>query len=157
MNMNMKRGLWRLWLVSTVLLVITVFAMNYRAIEIEFEEQADIEELLADGGLGVPVLCAEAAKKHAGEGKFTSNALGDDQKFCWFPFSTVRKSWPEYSSHSDLDLLEEFYLKAGQYLPRSQPWLVAFRIAASGMGLPLVALALGWAAAGFTGASRKAE
>ncbi len=152
--MDMKRGFWRLWLISTVLIVTIVFSVNYGTIEKEFDKQAMFQELIADGSVGVPVLCADARKRQMGKEKIIFKAPGGRES-CYYPFSKVRAFWPEYNNRADIDLVEELFHEAGDYIFRGQPLMAALRLLALGLALPLVALAFGWAAAGFAGASRK--
>lgn len=153
--MNLRRGFWRIWMVSTVLIMAFVFAQGYSAIESEFDQQARVQELLADGGLGVPVPCDEAVKRQMGKENLAHRSALNDKKSCYYPFSKVRTFWPEYAARPDVELMEDLYDDAGDFLARGEPLLMVLRLLALGLALPLVALAFGWAAAGFAGASRK--
>jgi hypothetical protein len=153
--MNVKRGLWRIWLVSSLLLATAVTVMNYSQIKTAFEQKAAVEELLADGGDGVPEPCAEAARRKMDAADRTTTPIGAKESYCWYPLSEVREHWPEYADQSNLDFVEDFYLRAGSFLPRAYPWELLALAMSAGLGLPLVTLAFGWAVAGFAGAARK--
>jgi hypothetical protein len=139
-----------------MLFVTYVVASHYSDVRAEFEQQASIDELLADGGLGVPVPCVEATKREMGKENLTHTSLSN-QDYCYYPFSKVRKFWPEYSNRPDIDLMQDLYRQAGDFLARGEPLLAALVIASIAMGLPLVVLAFGWAVAGFAGVSRKPD
>jgi len=145
----------RIWLVLTVLFMAFVFAQSYNSIQNEFDEQASVQELLADGGLGVPVPCDEAARRQMGKEKLAWTSVLSGKKSCYYPFSKIRKFWPEYAGQPDIKLMEDLYREAGDFLARGEPHLMTFRIAALGMIPPLAVLAFGWAIAGFAGAARK--
>ena len=57
--MNWRRGLFRLWIVGTVLFVIAVAFVSYSEIKQQFDDVALMHVLEADE-LAVPVLCADA-------------------------------------------------------------------------------------------------
>lgn len=153
--MNLKRGFLRIWLVSTVLFMAFVFAQSYGSIQSEFDDQAGVEELRADGGLGVPVPCDEAARRKMGKEKLAYTSVLSGKKSCYYPFSKIRKFWPEYADQPDIQLMRDLYRGAGDSLATGEPLLMTLRIAALGMIPPLAVLAFGWAVAGFAGAARK--
>jgi hypothetical protein len=153
--LNLKRGFLRIWLVSTVLFMAYIFAQGYGSIQSEFDDQARVEELRADGGLGVPVPCDEAARRQMGKENLAFTSVLSGTKSCYYPFSKVRKFWPEYAGRPDRELMKDLYRDAGDRLSTGEPFLLMLRIAAFGMIPSLAVLALGWAVAGFAGASRR--
>ena len=88
--MNWRPGLFRLWIVGSVLLVIAVAFISYGGIKAEFASDAAIwpDEIL------VPVLCANA--RGVAEADYIK--MGD---YCWYAMSIVRRLYPEYKDLSD--------------------------------------------------------
>lgn len=135
--MNARRGMFRLWVVVSILFATIVGAVSYDGIHNEF--RATVK--------GVPVDCAKAL---GAEGTDYANIAG----VCWYPIETFRRFYPEYHGLSDRVLSEKLWAKAG--IPTEKhhhPWKMVFDTVALAFGIPLAILALGaglgWAFAGF--------
>jgi hypothetical protein len=154
---NLRRGLFRLWIVGSALFVLAVAFVSYSDIKNQF----DGPELF------VPVLCGEARGK-AG----TDYAVKDKRKphqwdmsiernpsdTCWYGMSNFRTSYPEYKALQDQELIRKRHEALGtltfdDLIPVSNPWATLGTWAGIAFGIPLIVLALGsslvWAFSGF--------
>ena len=140
--MNWRPGLFRLWIVGSVLFVIAVAFISYADIKAEFASAAAIwpDEIL------VPVLCANA--RGVAEADYIKR--GD---YCWYAMSIVRRLYPEYKDLSDNVLMRKAYAVRGIAIPTPNPWATLGMWVAVAFGIPLVVLILGsslvWAFSGF--------
>ena len=136
MDVNMRRGLLRLWTVSSIIWVAAVGVFTY----------ADIGKLpeTPSSPLGfipyLPMRCAGDLHGVAG-----SDYKREKDGLCWYAIDKFRALYPEYNDLDDETLMDKVYAKAGLPLKRSSPWaLVPARLAIAA-GVPLAVLALGWA------------
>ncbi len=135
--MNARRGMFRLWVIFSVLFAIGVGTASYNRILNEFKSTVT----------GIPVDCGKAL----GAEGIDYAVIGDS---CWYPMEKFRHFYPEYQSLSDRVLTEKPWAKAGIPLEKHHhPWKMVFNTVVLAFGIPLVILALGfglgWAFAGF--------
>ena len=55
--MNIKRGLFRLWLVLSVMFVTTVFVFTYSSMKSEFDKSSLLAAIPANDEVMIPVSC----------------------------------------------------------------------------------------------------
>jgi hypothetical protein len=146
--MNWRRGLFRLWLVFSILFVIGTAAVFYRDVRSEFEETARTWP----GHLLVPVACSDARGK-AG----IDYEVFDDPSTtikCWYQVPKLRTLYPEYNDLTNDDLSNRLYKKAGLAMKETAaPWTSVLKVIAIAIGGPLIILVVGaalmWSLAGF--------
>ncbi len=101
--MNIRRGMFRLWIVSSALFVLGVSAASYNAIREEFR-LSDIDyDVFAEKYNGhklLPVNCGEALGVAA-----TDYSLNEGT--CWYETAIFRRLYPEYNDLKDHDLSEK--------------------------------------------------
>jgi len=124
---NIRRGLFRLWVVASLLFLIWLGWLSYDEIRSEFKYAS----------LGLPADCGKA---RGSSGK----DYEEDGGLCWYDQSKFRKLFPEYKDLSDEDLSDKLY--AGTGLPHrpARPWAKLLGTLGFATGVPLAALALGW-------------
>jgi hypothetical protein len=150
-SMNIRRGMFRLWVIASILFVIGVGAISYSSIREEFRYaniDANAEYKKYGGYLVVPADCA-GARGVAGTDYNRSQKDG----LCWYAIDNFRRLNPEYKNLNDEDLSNRLYEKAGQPIEHLHPWRKVMETASIAFGVPLVVLALGysllWVFAGF--------
>src|SRR5262245_30532464 len=105
-TMNLRRGLFRLWLVGSALFVLAVAFIGY----------SDIKNQLDRPELFIPVLCGEA-RGEAGTDYAVKDKRKPDQSdkskeqnpfdTCWYGMSKFRTSYPEYKGLPDQELIRK--------------------------------------------------
>ena len=147
--MNLKRGLWRTWLVLTALFILFVALSRGGDIISEFGQKAEVDALLAGAGEGVPIACSEARGKSGEDWHKLAPISGNNPNFCWYPLPKFRKYYPELATVPDLDLLDAQYYKAGVFFWKPHPWQSLAILSALAFIPSLAVFALGWALLGF--------
>lgn len=147
--MNARRGMFRLWLVFSVLFVIGVGAASYIRIRNEFRiADTDLDALAKKyGGTNLlPVNCAEARGT-------MDRDYSSSEGLCWYTMENFRRFYPEYRDLSDRVISDRVYAKAGIPLRKAHPWEALLDAALLAVGIPLIILALGfgfaWVISGF--------
>jgi hypothetical protein len=147
MVMNIRRGLFRFWLVFTALFVAGSVAFNLAWLSEEFR-LARLNDQMSSDILLIPGDCRLARGREGAD--YTARA-GDAT--CWYELPKFRILYPEYTELSDDELAERAYRKAGIPTTPIHPWFSALRVAGVAVGVPTVLFVLGsallWAIAGF--------
>jgi hypothetical protein len=150
--MNLRRGLFRLWIVFAVLFVIAVAAVSFEPIKKEFSE-ARLKRETHPGSLMVPFDCSLARGVDGTD--YVRNLDPSAEPACWYRSARFRELYSEYAIRSDDELSKQQYPKFGldlEYLAPS-PWRAVFIAVGIAFGIPALALVLGvvfgWAGAGF--------
>lgn len=156
--MNIKRGLFRLWLVLSVIFAGLVFLMTWSSIVVEFERASFAAQIAKDTSL-VPVLCGQA--RGTANVDYTGEKIPTDPNpydTCWYELPKLRALYPEYANLSDGALSDRLYRSMNILInraPSPHPWNYLMRIIAVAFGFPLIVLAIGygfvWAVSGFSG------
>lgn len=159
---NFRRGLFRLWLVFSVIFAVSVFIFSFNDIYSEFKNEWQSMHPPADFVLLIPITSAEARgeKKDydcqaADSSVDNINAMFGDKTptICWYPLPKFRKLYPEYNNLSDEDLDKAMYQKVGSPLKDFKPWTIFFSKIAIALGIPLLIFAFGksliWIIQGF--------
>jgi hypothetical protein len=152
--MNLRRGLFRLWIVAGILFALGVAVVSYSGIRDEFRVAAwDNSGAATDkwgGYVLLPTACDEV-RGNAGTDYSTSESL------CWYTIKDFRRLYPEYKDLSNAALSDKLYTKAGRPINHGHPWTALMEAAGVAIGVPLAVLVLGcsllWAFAGFRGAT----
>jgi len=136
MSLNVRRGLFRLWLVLSCLWAILITAFSFVPVQEEFAKAASRRELGAASWVpDEPIDCAMARGiEYRREGSL-----------CWYSLPTFRKLYPEYAGLPEKDLSEKLYAKAGLPLKPIRPWPMLWEKVALATGPPVGILVLGWA------------
>jgi hypothetical protein len=125
--MDLRRGLFRLWVVGAVLFAAVVIAANYSRIRREFDE--------ADWVTVKFVKCTEA------RGTAGRDYREEADKSCMYELDAYKRLYPEEGAALQPDP------------PPSNPWHTVGETVAIALGVPIGTLALGcalaWAFAGF--------
>jgi hypothetical protein len=114
--MNWRRGLFRLWLVFSVLFAIGAVSFNY--IKGEFD-QLSFKEAMKNDILMVPVDCSLA--RGAEKTDYIKDINPSARNACWYQSPKFRRLYPEYA-----DLTDDKLIGAKPYSkilgPASQKW-----------------------------------
>ena len=152
--MNWRRGLFRLWIVGTVLFVIAVAFVSYGEIKAQFDATALQSWAEANDALLVPQFC-DQARGVAGTDYSTQQERHPADPYakpCWYAISKFRPLYPEYNNLSDEELSRKLYDYADPWF-RHVPWATLETWAGIAFGIPLAVLVLGaslvWALSGF--------
>ena len=156
--MTMERartGLFRLWVVATILLGLAITLVNVSNIQQEFKQDALLHsaEYRANARAFVP--CDKARGKLHADFEF---GIGDEHANdgqCAYLMSAFRRLYPEYNDLSDYALLQKLspFPKDGKHDYAGHPWrligliiLITGVLSAAGFVLGCAAL---WIVAGF--------
>jgi hypothetical protein len=143
--MNWRRGLFRLWIVGSVLFMIAVAFNSYTEIREQFDAVAP-PPLPQAFEIVVPQLCKDArgdvgtdytTRKGQNPGPWDKYAKPDPYDDCWYTMSKFRPLYPEYNNLSDYELIRMLYGI------RVRPWATLGMWASIAVGIPLVVLVLG--------------
>jgi hypothetical protein len=149
--MNIRRGLFRLWVVLSGIFIIAASILLSGGIRDEFKKARGVKEMSSFKTL-LPVDCSKVRGSVASD---YSNFEGQ----CWYEIPKFRKLYPEYKDVDDNRLSEFLYEKAGIPLTPIRPWRKLMETVGFIVGVPLVVLLLGrslmWAASGFRGQPAK--
>lgn len=160
---NLKRGLFRIWLVLSTLFVIGVGVVTYDTVKAAFDEAAVMEMVKGDDII-MPVLCGQArgiagtdytTKANQKPGPWDSDAKPNPFDTCYYiGVPTFRRLFPEYANIEDNALVKKVYADSGQPTrDLANPWINLLALVAWALGIPLLVLAIGsalfWALAGF--------
>jgi hypothetical protein len=140
MTVNIRKGLFRLWVVGSILFVVCVFGVSYTSLREEFRIANTNYDAIAKDLGGYSLLPTDCAKARGTAASDYSEA----QNLCWYKIEDFRRLYPEYKDVSDKALSEKLYEKAGQPLKHVHPWESVGKIAGVAFGIPLVALLVGW-------------
>ncbi|MGO8468353.1 hypothetical protein AB9F45_27720 [Rhizobium leguminosarum] len=154
--MNIKRGLFRLWLVLSIIYMAAAYFITWPGIRAEFEK-AEFKAATAGDPILVPTLCANArgTEKDFSREKFPTEQNPFDT--CWYEMPKFRALYPEYKDLSDDALSDKLYTKMSlpfKHEPEPRPWEYLGNISAFAFGIPMLCLAIGsafvWAFSGFS-------
>ena len=149
--MNVRQGMFRLWVVLSAVFVLGVVVASYSSIiqEFRFASQdwdAVFKEYGGSGSL-IPVDCGQAL------GVLSTDYSQSDGE-CWYVKDAFRNLYPEYKDLNDHDLNERLYAKAGRPLKHFHPWVKVGEAVGVAFGVPLAVLVLGfslmWVGSGFS-------
>ena len=153
--MNIRRGMFRLWIVSGALFALGVGAISYSSIREEFRLSGIDYDAIAKkygGDTLLPVDCAQA------RGVATTDYSVNDGS-CWYATAIFRRLYPEYKDLNNHDLSEKIYARAEKPLTHPRPWAKVAEAAGLALGGPLAVLVLGyslsWALSGFRGSTSR--
>jgi hypothetical protein len=145
--MNLRRGLFRLWIVGSALFVVAVAFFNYPSIQAEFIVAANKPDLAANAKLADEVY--KRFYSDMPREQFDKN-ISDPKVIARLEaiVKNLDTSRP-LSRWTDDELVASMALPG----PRTSPWISVGRAAAVAFGIPLAVLALGssllWALSGF--------
>lgn len=161
--MNVKRGLFRIWLVLSALFVIAAAVVSFDGIKSGFEQAALMDRLKGNDVL-MPVYCGKArgtagtdytTKENQTPGPWDTYSKPGELDTCYYmSVAAYRRHYPEFSTISDEALIKKVYAEAGQPTRDVEsPWMTLLKTLGWAVGIPLIVLAIGsalyWAFAGF--------
>lgn len=136
------RGMFRLWVVLSVVWISCVTFASFRTIETEF---ARGEKRPSPAGLWLPVQCDDRLRGVEG------NDYVRNRYACWYQSKAFRIQYPEYSDLEEGDLENRLYEKLGLI----DAWQRVLNASILACAPPIAALfmsaALYWVLAGFRG------
>jgi hypothetical protein len=152
--MNIKRGLFRSWVVLSITFVVATVILSYGNVAREFRYEHVLDEIPSNGVAMVPVEC-ETARGMLGTDyelpKDTTVPLRNQK--CWYTVTSFRKFYTEYRDLTDGELVLKLHQDAGIGLHVRSPWVTLLSVAAFAIGWPISVLVFGsavyWALAGF--------
>ena len=138
--MNLRLGMFRLWVVASALFLVGLGAISYSDIHEEFRNaytdfDAAAKEL---GGYTIYPTDCDKARGVAGSDYSVSGGL------CWYKMEEFRRLFPEYKDVSDHVLSEKLYAKVGRPVQYFHPWVKLSKTVAIAISVPIAVLALGW-------------
>jgi hypothetical protein len=135
--MNIRRGMWRLWVVLSVLYVLFTGIVSYQEIRAEFARATPAGDWL-DQFTVLPTKCEPESRG--------LKTVDYEQKggLCWYPLEKFRALYPEYEDMGNRALANTLFAKVGQPLEPAHPWLLIGQRAAVALGVPLAVLSIGW-------------
>jgi hypothetical protein len=136
LRINLRRGLFRLWIILACLFVITVGIASTGGIRDEFKRASTTNKW--GWALMVPVDCSEA------RGKLASDYSKAKDGLCWYEMPKFRTQYTEYKDLKDDQLSDRLYEKAGIPLTPIRPWTKVMQAAGIALGVPVAVLILGW-------------
>lgn len=152
--MNIKRGLFRLWVVISLLYAGGVTYLSFPALKYEYEMRAEAA-LPAGYEIMVPVLCGDA-KGTINVDYDPETKVAEPNPFdtCYYEMAKFRRLFQEYQDLSDNEIYAKTYEGTGETVPYiGQPWQRLGFTALLAFAPPLAVLLIGgafvWAFAGF--------
>jgi hypothetical protein len=147
MRINVRRGLFRLWIIFACLCILVVGIVSSGSIREEFEKASERKSWGRGDILLVPVDCSDA------RGSLSSDYSKEGDGRCWYEMPKFRAQYSEYKDLTDDQLSDGLYKKAGIALTPIRPWKKVMQAAGIAVGVPLAVLILGgsmiWALSGF--------
>ncbi|WP_322884142.1 hypothetical protein U8C35_06325 [Sinorhizobium medicae] len=154
--MNIRRGLFRLWLVISVMFATVALLVAWGDISAEFQAAEKRAAIPNSSKNLLPMGCWE--KRGVPEVDYVSaHPKGECNPWeaVWYTVPKLEKLFPEYTSTlpNFFNLQEDAYRKAGVPLNEAHPWKLVGKFSAFAFGLPALIFVLGfcflWAFAGF--------
>ncbi|WP_155256266.1 hypothetical protein [Mesorhizobium loti] len=157
--MNLRRGLFRVWVLITIAWFVAVGAFAYSTLQHRPNRMPVATRIMSGDKPVVEMLCSEARGKLGTD--FSTSDTGvpgpwdDYTKLnvgtrCYYLMPAYRATYPEYASLSDDQLFGDYGLLSGVSV---NPWPVIWRILVVGVSGSLALLLVGWlvlwAGAGF--------
>lgn len=169
--MNIRRGLFRLWILGSAMFAGGIAVLNYSDIISRFNDAALTKALVEEtdkSNVYLPVLCGQArgeagvdytTGEHSSPGPWDKYANPNAFDTCWFTAKRYRALYPEVQGKSLEELAQTLYRENGRPLRDVRdPWHTLAEVASVAVGVPLAVLALGaafgWALSGFSGQSK---
>ena len=137
MRLNVRRGLFRLWIIFACLCVIAVGLVSYSDIYDEFKKASTRNDEWS-AYLMLPVDCSEA------RGTLSSTYSKEKDGLCWYDMRQFRAQYPEYKDLKNDELHDRLYAKAGITITPPHPWKKVMYAAEVALGVPIAVLFLGW-------------
>ena len=110
MRMNIRAGLFRLWVVASVLFIVAVAVASYSDIRNEFHVANTDYDAIAEQVGGYSLLPAFCNLARGSSGiDYTTEKDG----LCWYKLQDFRRLYPEYKDLSNKVLSEKLYAKDG--------------------------------------------
>jgi hypothetical protein len=140
MRIDVRRGLFRLWIIFACLFVIAVGAASSYAIRREFEKAGEAKTALTRiKRAGVLIVPCSVRGKLAFDFSEQSNR-------CGYEIPKFRAQHPEYKDLNGDQLLDRLCQEAGINIKMPfRPWTRVMQAAGIGVGIPVAVLILGWA------------
>jgi hypothetical protein len=151
---NLRRGLFRVWIVFTVLCAVFVIADDYNHLKGELVRTQLLATATGRLKALIPMPCPEA------RGKIEADYRRGDRGFCWYNQPSFRILYPEYVDVPDYALPDKMLVKAG--LPPTTPdqstlllgylrtgWQYAIKILWFPLAVFVIGFGLLWAGEGF--------
>jgi hypothetical protein len=138
--MNLRLGMFRLWVVASTLFIIGFGAISYSNIQMDFRiARTDYDAMAKElGGYTIYPTKCEGARGVFGSDYSVFEGL------CWYKMEDFRRLFPEYKDVSDRDLLDKLHVKVGRPLRPFHPWVNLAKTVVVAIAVPIAVLALGW-------------
>jgi hypothetical protein len=161
--MNMKRGLFRIWVILSVVFITIVLTYSFNSIKSEFETVSLIKEMDKSATMLVPVERRKARGEENKDYSCSNPFLIPDTQFksdtCLYELPKFRKLYPEYNDVTDKKLATDLYKEAGRPTKEFSPWTKLMQTLIIAIGVPLAMLIFGrallWSIDGFKSESSK--
>lgn len=135
----MRRGLIRLWIISSCLFVIAVAVASGGVIRSQFRTADQVGKsktrIKRSGILIVP----------CGSLRRASSDYSEQNGRCWYDMAKFRAQHTEYKDFNDDQLFDRFCEHAGITMALAfRPWATVMQAAGIAVGVPVAVLILGW-------------
>lgn len=146
--MNLARGLFRLWLVVSVMWIVGVGSLATFDLARKYDRNAP----WVNDPVLYPVACDKARGVKGIDYEGGTVIEGPwDRYTCWYSIESIRRLYPEYTDVSDATLGQRLYEVAGR--PLQSWWSNTLPYLFAALAPPAAVLAVGsalaWAVAGF--------
>jgi hypothetical protein len=154
--MNIKRGLFRLWVVLTLLWVVGVAFVGGG--NITSDTAWGGQPWLADPIAAFPVLCSDYRGKQGADFQVKRafepwNEYRQPSQACWYDAAKFRQLWPEYKDLSDNEVMDKLYTRLDWYHASFDPLYNTKVVLMKALIPPAVIFVIGflfvWAFSGF--------
>jgi hypothetical protein len=156
--MNIRRGLFRFWILFSVGFVAIVFALSYGSLKREFEPNVTdnvwgkvasplvpMECNLARGteGTDYQKIAKKPWEKYWSKGE--KNEFSDLVPFCWYELPKYREHYPDDNALTDEQIIYQTYTAVGApTAPIKAPWKLLMRSIVYAFGIPVAVFVMGW-------------
>ncbi|MEZ5781183.1 MAG: hypothetical protein R3D70_05990 [Rhizobiaceae bacterium] len=151
--MNLRRGLFRTWIVLTILWIGAALFISWPTVvrDLAFSSPPRSAE---DFVTLIPVPCGEVRGQPSDYSRMEPGfSTAGAREGCYYEEPRLRELWPEYAAMTEDELIEVMHGKLGWTLPEIDPYEHTKRAALLALVPPVALLILGsliiWAGAGY--------
>ncbi len=139
MSVNLRRGLFRLWVIISVMFVAGCFFLDWSNIDLSFRRAGKIADFQSRyKNRLMPVNCDQARGKEKED-------FVRAEDFCWTEaMHSVTKLYPEYASLDDKTLRQTFLVNAQMSSSWPHPWNDLIEVGVMSLLPPVIVFLLGW-------------
>lgn len=144
--MNVRRGLFRAWVVFSVVWIASMALTLHRGVWDEFAKANQSAEW-RHGIVLMPVFCGSARGAVGKDYKRDARESTTEEGFfdrSWYEMPQFRELYPEHRALSDDALTEKIYADQGMTITHHHPWQTLAEAVFGAVVGPVVAFIVGW-------------